>query len=188
MKSKRKWYDFHIIVENKNFVVVPALGSIVPGYLLIVPKQHVLSMAKLSIDLLNELIDFSIRIEKLQSNYWGLPIIFEHGMCSKTESAGACINHAHWHMVPGNWDLLSANLKYMQVPSFLNFAKNNKGNKPYLLFINKDKQSFIIEEEGIPHQYFRRQLARLIGEAEKWDYVVYPFFENMKETLTKLTT
>lgn len=36
-----------IIYETKNFYVVPALGSFVPYYFLVISKQHINSMAAL---------------------------------------------------------------------------------------------------------------------------------------------
>ena len=34
----------HVLFESENFVVVPTIGSIVPGWLLVVPRSHFMSV------------------------------------------------------------------------------------------------------------------------------------------------
>ena len=39
----------HVLFESANFVVVPTVGSIIPGWLLVVPRSHFLSVGSTSV-------------------------------------------------------------------------------------------------------------------------------------------
>ncbi|HEX6074522.1 MAG TPA: hypothetical protein VFZ32_04560, partial [Micromonosporaceae bacterium] len=47
-QQDRPWYDFHIIDKASHFVTIAPIGALVPGYVLIVPRAHVFSMASLN--------------------------------------------------------------------------------------------------------------------------------------------
>ena len=64
--NRRNWYDFLILTENDGFVAIPAVGSIVPGYLLIVTKRHVPSMAHLNHHEMSRLLEFCDLMADLQ--------------------------------------------------------------------------------------------------------------------------
>lgn len=42
------------VFESRNFVVVPSLGSLVEGWMLLLPKKHLLSMGALPEELVAE--------------------------------------------------------------------------------------------------------------------------------------
>jgi diadenosine tetraphosphate (Ap4A) HIT family hydrolase len=90
-----------VLYESNHYYVKPALGSFVPGYCLVIPKRHVLSISCLTrtelrdLDILRrDLVDFLSGA--LDSNV----ICFEHGPCDGTFRAGACYEHAHLHVLP----------------------------------------------------------------------------------------
>jgi ubiquinone/menaquinone biosynthesis C-methylase UbiE/diadenosine tetraphosphate (Ap4A) HIT family hydrolase len=185
-RKSRPWYDFNVILETENFVAVPALGSIVPGYLLIVSKRHIPSMAHLPERELPDLDMFLAQIVQTQAQHWGYPVIFEHGGCSDNRhSAGSCISHAHWHVVPGDRDLMPSNIKFTETISFRDFAQHYNRQLGYLFF-QRGSKCFFAEVDVVRSQLFRRELARVVGEPDEWDYLAYPFLDNMRETIKLL--
>ena len=155
----RDWYDFFIMLEENGFIAVPAIGSLVPGYILVVYKKHIYSMAQLPQKKIKTLLKFSAHISSIQKKLWGSSAIFEHGGCSVTEDAGSCINHAHWHIVPVDFDIRPQKYEFKKVPSFESFASRNQGKQPYLLYIN-NSDTYICENALPEKQIFRKCLSK----------------------------
>lgn len=92
-----------ILYESESFYVVPELGSIKQGYIMIVPKEHVLSVAQFSDELLEEYEEVCEDIEELLKGVYGhdKPVVFfEHGSGpSGITSHKKSIVHAHTHVV-----------------------------------------------------------------------------------------
>ncbi|MBP7694110.1 MAG: methyltransferase domain-containing protein [Anaerolineales bacterium] len=181
----RAWYDFHILWELPDFVLVPALGSLVPGYLMLVTKRHVPSMAHLSV-LERQALQQAVRqVAARQAEHWAPPVIFEHGACDDEARAGSCITHAHWHLVPSRWPLRQADRHWEPIESFESLAAVRPLSTSYF-FVADDTGLYWSLATRAPSQYFRRSLAQVLGQAEAWDYAVFPFYDHMRETLAKL--
>lgn len=94
-----------IIEETKYFYILPTLGSLVDGYILIVTKRHINSMSELNE---NELIEYKNIIEKYQNLFKKIynktPIVFEHGTPNQnSEMKANSVTHAHTHIVNINF-------------------------------------------------------------------------------------
>src|SRR5437870_13220641 len=72
--------EHRIIFETENFVVLPSIGQIVEGYLLIMPKRHANSMAVLDKHLLAELEIVYSKVRQMLSRSYSTPIFYEHGV------------------------------------------------------------------------------------------------------------
>ena len=114
MKKKRFDTDEvynEILFETKNFKVIPSLGSMVEGWLLVIPKEHYISYGeitdKILLDELNMLMDYVGNIIK---NEYGDYIIFEHGPSEEKSKIGCGVDYAHIHIVPItlNLDLINS--------------------------------------------------------------------------------
>lgn len=180
-----KWYDIPVM-QSDDFIAVPALGQIVPGYLLIAPREHVFSMAQLARDSRKKLYRFVEQVQELQASLWDKPTVFEHGACRESRRAGACINHAHWHLVPGKWDLLPLGTRSEEYPSFEEFVEQTIEVHPYLLVIDQESRCRLADGINVPSQYLRRLLAAIVGKPSEWDYLASPFFENIEQTLDRV--
>ncbi|MFF5264611.1 hypothetical protein ACFY4C_37285 [Actinomadura viridis] len=91
------------IAVTKHLVAVPTFGCFVPGYLLIVPRTHVLAFGQLPAAALEEtralVDDLATRLHVI----YRLPILaFEYGLASPGLRR---IEHAHWHLLPSVADL-----------------------------------------------------------------------------------
>ena len=86
-----------LIASTENFFVIAAIGAFVPGYVMIISKELIPSLALIE-DNQKEELDWLIKnLSKSISNVYDKDItMFEHGMC-------ACIgglDRAHLHMMP----------------------------------------------------------------------------------------
>ena len=69
-----------IIEETKYFYILPTLGSLVDGYVLIVTKRHINSMSELNDNELEEYKTIIAKYQKLFNKVYNkTPIVFEHG-------------------------------------------------------------------------------------------------------------
>ena len=178
------------LYETQNFLVVPGSGSFIHGYLMILPKDHIMSCAELTLEQLNELYDVISDIKFiLKSIFHNEVLIWENG--SGTGGKGkpkTSIVHAHIHACPcsDTLDILEAT-RLTGVP--LNPIKKSDLSKyasnPYLLVINFNNNWYISSDPNlyIPRQYIRQLLAKelnIIGDV--WDWRLYPFWNNVEKT------
>ncbi|ETR72129.1 MAG: hypothetical protein OMM_07698 [Candidatus Magnetoglobus multicellularis str. Araruama] len=68
----------YILKETENFIVMPSIGSFVPGYLTIVPRCHVLSFGHLPVKYDLELQTLLEQMEKWLISRFEMPVIFSN--------------------------------------------------------------------------------------------------------------
>ncbi len=185
--NARQWYDA-ILMETDSFVVVPALGQLVEGYLQIVAKSHITSMGNLSADLFEELLFLMKSTSKALDRLYKKPVVFEHGAVNSYQRAGCCIDHAHWHLVPIEHDMsgiLTQQFKGGPIGDPREIRYLAKSRVPYLFYIDTAGQMYLFEAPIVPSQYFRQWLAMKVGMSDKWNWAVSPFDDNIRSTIKK---
>ena len=91
------------VAASENLVAVPTYGCFVPGYLLVVPRVHVLSFGQLPEGALKEAQALVDDLAALLRKVYGLPVLgFEYGLAA---TGVRRIEHAHWHLLPSAADL-----------------------------------------------------------------------------------
>lgn len=179
-----------ILFESKNFIVFPTIGQIVEGYLLIAPKKHFISMGGIPASFYRELESVQLKVRKTLSENYSAPLFFEHGPASETKKAGCCIEHAHFHAVPVQLDILadlSKNLKFKKIVSFEALKKQFKKARPYFFLETNNCQRYLFDiPEIVPSQYIRRIIAAKTGKPELWNWKVSPELETLDKTKNKL--
>ena len=184
----RNNFDNSCIYSSKNFFVLPTLGEFITGYLLIIPYRHVMSMAELAQEELDEFItvlDDIKYILKLTYNCSNL-LVWENGTGNKgLGKAKDSIVHSHFHIAPSN-----LNAKSIEKISGFNFTEIETkdllsyGNHSYLLL--QDNDFWKINDNPnlyIPRQYIRQLLAAEYGiSGNQWNWRIYPFRELMEQT------
>jgi diadenosine tetraphosphate (Ap4A) HIT family hydrolase len=93
----RPVYD-EILFEVDGCVVTPTLGSIVPNWLLIVPRSSVLNFAQWSLATRQSPIDL---VEKVVANRRSAERVvwFEHGPVQSGSIVGCGVDQAHLHVI-----------------------------------------------------------------------------------------
>jgi diadenosine tetraphosphate (Ap4A) HIT family hydrolase len=91
------------IATTPRFVAVPTYGCFVPGYLLLIPRPHVLSFGQLTEGALGEAEALVEELAERLRAVYGLPVLgFEYGLATRGVRR---IEHAHWHLLPSTADL-----------------------------------------------------------------------------------
>jgi diadenosine tetraphosphate (Ap4A) HIT family hydrolase len=175
-----------ILYETTNFIVVPALGALVSGYLMIVSRNHMHSMACITrseMDELNDLIEF-LR-EKILRCFNVSPILFEHGSAlGCVNKSACCIEHAHLHLVPVHLSEETRILQYanaVKIPNLQSLISFN--GEPYLLYVNAERGHYLSRDTILPSQYMRKWIANEIGRPFEWDWRLFEFIENINTTV-----
>lgn len=181
------------LYETEHFAVIPSLGSLVEGWLLIIPKQHYLSFGYLqSGELYNELEELIGYVGKIVKIVYGDFVVFENGAFCADKLVGCGVDYAHIHIVPTNCNLLDIienqfSVKYNWKPIFsLKITSTYvEENKPYLFYRNQQDYSFITTDTNIPSQLFRKAIAYTIGNEKEYDWKNNLFLDNIHETIVK---
>jgi ATP adenylyltransferase len=187
---ERRSYD-QPILETADCVVAPTLGSILPGWLLVVPRRPALNFREwnggsnrsatgLIEDVLNRL---EVRPERT--------IWFEHGPSTTSSLVGCGIDYAHIHLLvdqPFSFDkfifsvLEVSTLHWRRCPATDAFGSINSANS-YLVAGSQDSAAIAEQVEAAGSQFFRRVVAQLMNIPQQWDYNHHPHLHNVQKTI-----
>lgn len=185
--------ECRLLYEGRHWVILPTIGALVPGYVLLVSKRHCLSVMDCSGDEIAELERLLVRLRSVLGDVYRTPCIaFEHGSGCGTGMDSACIAHCHLHVLPLEEDIYDRiDFQNMQmetepVPSLRALTAYGRNAAPYLLYQNQNEQFFVMHADTYLSQYFRQLAALSTGVPEKWNWRQYYFPENIRATLTDL--
>jgi ATP adenylyltransferase len=180
------------LLESSNFAVLPSLGALVEGWLLLVPKCHFISMGALPQSMAGELKDMKDTVRSLLERGYGEVCAFEHGPSKANCSIGCGVDHAHLHMVPLRFDLASATAQFLPEG-----AAWDEGGLPecgsafargqdYLYLEQPIGIGRITEHQAFGSQLFRRAIATQVGAEHEFNWREYPKLSNVMATIDRL--
>jgi diadenosine tetraphosphate (Ap4A) HIT family hydrolase len=181
------------IDQSDNFYAKPALGHFVLGYTLVIPKDHYNSFSELPADLFAELNAFLGKVRsRVQTVTSRRVMIFEHGSISKALPAGACIDHAHFHLMPLS-NLLEQPLKrhfhFNRLRARTDILQYHEKKSQYLYFETPNEQHYsAVVPDRLPRQFIRRVACDALGRSHLWDWRINPLREKLDEFKTLYKT
>lgn len=180
----RTRYDA-IVAETDHFAVVPSLGSLVPGWLIVVPKFPLGRIADLDKDHRREFESLVARCIETVETEFGQTFIFEHG--GNEGSKVSCgVDQAHLHIVPLDFDLITAALQSTCERSVTKdgfIFPYDICNRNEYWFVSDQKRTISIEASKPESQWFRKLIAQRTGQCGRWDYNEHPFHNHIDKTL-----
>jgi diadenosine tetraphosphate (Ap4A) HIT family hydrolase len=181
------------LFESKNFAVFPSLGALVEGWLLIVPKHHVLCLGALSQELHAELDRLRNEVSFILGEFYGTVKVFEHGPAQPNQLVGCSVDHAHLHMIPTQIGLMEGAeavfpepLKWEPVSNIQETASLYQAGLPYLYVEETPGNGYVTTHSSLPSQMFRKVIARGIGRPEQYDWRQFHETTNILATVEKL--
>src|SRR5208283_4752487 len=177
------------ILERDGFRVLPSLGQLVPGYLLLVPNQHYRAFADMPLEELTAAEVLKTTLTERMRSLYGSVLVFEHGV--RTADSGGCgISHAHLHLVPfpGEEDLsdkLTRSFPFEKVVDFLDLTLIRPGES-YLYYESVRADRYVFYPPFIPSQYIRRLIAEALG-IESWDWRQFGKEERLLSTRSQVS-
>lgn len=186
--------EWEVVAESDNLVAVPSVGSLVAGWLLVVPKAHRLSFGESS--------DMSVlhrETEEIAAEWrreFGPLTWFEHGPAQPSSVVGCSVDHAHIHLLPsGELDLEEAASRHLPELTFVReddpesaIAAAVEAGIPYLHLRLPDGTSRLAVSPRIPSQAFRRCIAAEQGRPDQFDWREFPQLETLEETMRRWAT
>lgn len=179
-----------IIYESPNFYVVPELGALKQGYLMIVPKRHILAVAQFPEALMPEYHEVCQDVEEmLLKAFNGKTVSFiEHGSGpSGKTSHKKSIVHAHTHVVV-DWCLKKKYQEMVQMKvcndisvardvHYFSYQEGTKGD----LLVSMDPEVYV--QRQFPRQIMAEELE-LAPDQYNWRW--YEFDEITHASLFRL--
>ena len=178
-----------LLYETKNFVVLPSLGQIVEGYLLIMPKGHYRSFALLDEELFEEAESVYSETETILRRTYTRPIFYEHGMGYSASGNGCCVDHAHIHAIPVSLSLfacLQKEFKWNNIQKLGDLSRMVRGSH-YLFVQDSSQQKRVYYASNVKAQYIRHLVAEQLGTPDKGDWMLYPGVEELLATLRRMS-
>jgi ATP adenylyltransferase len=177
------------LFESRNFVVLPSVGSLVEGWLMIVPKEHYISMGALPVELTDEMLSLKAKVTSQLRNTYGDLCAFEHGPGDAERRLGCGVDHAHLHVVPLAFNLAEAAAPFL--PCDASWVKGGwehcrvafSAGKDYLYLEQPIGSGRIAVHDSIGSQVFRRAIAAHIGIPEQFNWREYPRSEVVSRTV-----
>ncbi|GLZ06290.1 hypothetical protein Acsp03_37560 [Actinomadura sp. NBRC 104412] len=178
------------VASTAGFAAVPTFGCFVPGYLLVVPRAHVLSFGELTAATLAEAHALIAELAVRLGEVYGLPVLgFEYGLAA----AGVRrVEHAHWHLLPSTADLtgwLEERLPGRVIGSLADLP----GDRSYIAVRGQDAvlRCFQVGDAAGAHRRIRlrRTVAALDPRVEDdaWDWADQRCAELIRTTVADLT-
>lgn len=178
-----------VLVETDDFIVAPTLGSIVPGWMLVVPKRPAINFLEVADSGEQRPHEYLLQAAKVLelSNGW---IWFEHGPAVEGSLVGCGVDYAHLHIIAappfgfaeftaeisaaGDWEPCAVEDAYSGLPN----------ETPYYVAGSGAEALRMVGRE-LGSQFFRKAVASLTGDQNRWDYRAHDFQENVLITLDR---
>jgi diadenosine tetraphosphate (Ap4A) HIT family hydrolase len=178
-----------VIDESENFYAKAALGHFVFGYTLIISKEHFPSFACVPEHQFLELEAFRNNVLGKLHNICPHPIsIMEHGALNRCRRGGACVDHAHLHLMPLAADLypaLSERFSFDELESISELRRFNDAQVPYLYYQREGFRSHGVGlSQDVPSQLLRQIACQALGTPELWDWRNRP----LRDVLQRFTS
>ncbi len=169
-------YVRRVAMESPSFAVIPSLGPIVDGHVLICPKDHAKSLACVRPELDEEFQQLKERPTRVLEDLYRAPVhCFEHGSARSAERVLCTVDHAHLHLLPADvdvWHILDRESEWSPVESSLWALSRTVRDSEYLFYESPDHWAVTAfpAEDGFESQYLRRVFCEALGQQSKWNW------------------
>jgi ATP adenylyltransferase len=183
-----------ILLETEDYLVTPCLGSIVPNWVIVWPRRKFLNCREWKGDA-GFLRKFSHDVVKILLNdQQGEFLWFEHGCESIGSVTGCGINFAHLHILiepPFTFNAFERSVKQLSKSNWdklehFSDMPNRHSKTDYHIFGDPLNSLILQDSNHLGSQFFRRVVALLSGENEKWNYRNHSFRDNADSTVLNL--
>ncbi len=171
--------------ETENFFVVPGLGQLTDGYLLICSKDHNIRNIA-SIRDMSEFVEVQRRTRNVLTFHYGLPVFFEHGSHGNNANSGCCIDHSHLHALSADISMNEFLDKHFESIQLDSLGDLQGVKPPYLYFETATGKRYACQVDTVPRQYLRQIAACQLGKPDKWDWRKHPAETEFQSTVRKL--
>lgn len=186
----RPIYD-EVLSEMHGCVVTPTLGSILPHWLLVIPRMPAINFARWQAASGTQLCNLVQAILAKHDIDADRVIWFEHGPSEAGSSVGCGVDQAHLHVVvdaPFSFqDFVSRVIEASQLTwqnrSAWTAYRSVEPEASYLIAASLNRAVVAKNVENVGSQFFRRVIADLVQQPDAWNYRTHPHLDNVRETI-----
>jgi hypothetical protein len=179
-----------ILRDTGSMVVTPTLGSIIPNWILAIPKRRAANAVRWAQDERNALL---LAIKDITRSFGRDPrdvIWFEHGATEPRSIVGCGVDQAHIHILltpPFSFERLCEEAQ-TEVQLKWSLSRGDAyaaidSSQSYFVAGRGDRFLLAQSVETAGSQFFRKAIARIVGRDVTWDYRSHPHLENVVETI-----
>ncbi len=194
--------DGRVVHETPNFFVSAALGSMgLPGYVLIVSREHFIGTGDMPPELHRELDELMQQTRGVLRNRYGRDtFFFEHGPRVGRCGWGGCIDHAHVHAVPGvditelfaldllrNLDETDLFYRVDRLDGFQRAVDIYDKRETSYVMVQRPQGERLFSEVNFPgeSQWLRKLIAMQLHSSQ-WNWRAHPYRERAMQTAEEL--
>jgi ATP adenylyltransferase len=186
-----------VLRSHGGVVTVPTRGPLVEGWLLVIPREHVLSSLALPGSRRDLVYDEAARAAGLLREAYHHDVerggafvtTFEHGAARSGTPVGCGVDHVHLHAVVLPFELAAAahqhplggGLRWQAVSGWRDLEQVVASNTPYVAVANDE--AVWVGTGKIPNQFFRRVIAAELGHPDRFDWKMDPRNDLVDRTL-----
>jgi diadenosine tetraphosphate (Ap4A) HIT family hydrolase len=160
------------IFLGETVCVIPSLGQIVEGHVLLAPLVHLTALSDMVSNEIEEIESLCHHARAALRRIYGTCIFFEHGV-GRAGTGGCGIEHAHMHAVPvtgnGVLNILMQSFEGHQIRHLADIGRAIPPNSSYLFFENAIGERYVFAAPTMPSQYMRKLTCESIGKPD-WDW------------------
>jgi ATP adenylyltransferase len=181
------------IAETDGYVIVPSKGAVVPGWLLVLSKRHLLCAGELCPDEIERLEETVETAKALVERGFGSATVFEHGPAGPGTALGCGIDHLHMHVVSLPFSLVQAvesifgQMIWSKV-TLPDLARWHRAGSGYAAVQEPNRAMLACRPPSGVRQLLRRAIAQQMGVPHAYDYATHPHTQNVELTLSRLMT
>jgi diadenosine tetraphosphate (Ap4A) HIT family hydrolase len=155
----------NFLLESEHFLLLSDLSPLVPGHCLLITRAHYPSFGCVPREITRELATFRANCLRLVEASYGRPLQFEHGSTSLAMQSGACVHHAHVHLLPVCVPVERWLSEYGETHHLSGTPASPWPDLPrdqaYLAYANQDGGGLLVTRLDFqpPCQFIRRQVA-----------------------------
>lgn len=183
--------------QDDDWVVGPTVGHFTPGYLLMLPIDHIRALAESSLSQLGRAADHIGYVRGVLARQYGPVVVAEHGSGSSCDRGAACCDHAHLHFIPLPDVECVEKVKHEYLRRDENFTildslrdLRRMDGSPYLYLSTSTDEHWVwqLNDQNralFPRQFVRRICATVLG-TQCWDWRRHPLLTEMCATRDQL--
>lgn len=189
----RPLYDT-ILRDTQTMVVTPTLGSIIPNWVLAIPKRHAANAARWARDERTTVISAVGEIAVSLGSDPRDIIWFEHGATEPRSIVGCGVDHAHIHILltpPFSFERLC---EEAQAEGDLEWSFGRGDayaaiDTDHSYFVAGHAEEFLLAQtvEAAGSQFLRKAIARIVDHHTAWDYRSHPHMDNVAKTIANVS-
>lgn len=184
-----------VLAASGHSSVIPSVGALVAGHVLVVPNEHYTNIACTPRAKTADLSALALAVYgALRSTYRVEVVAFEHGSLDGETRSGACLDHAHLHLLPLEGGLTSVVQKSPSLWTRVRSGEILQSASDYLdrgssyLSLWDGLGWWIRSGVNVRSQELRREVSSVLGVPDRWDWGIFPNTDLMARTVQDLTS